>query len=101
MSKGLVDWKCGEVEDTTDTAQSECNGWLCGFEEWLKTVCFQKPTREAYDLARDAWKEGRKTARPLTLTDSDNPFCDNCKEEYCLVSFDNTCAMIRVYLRKT
>jgi hypothetical protein len=26
------------------------------FEKWLRTVCFQKPTPEAYDLARDAWR---------------------------------------------
>ena len=25
------------------------------FEEWLRTVCFQKPTNEAYDLAKTAW----------------------------------------------
>jgi hypothetical protein len=31
---------------------------------------------------------------------SDNPFCENCKEEHCAVSSDNTCAMIRVYLSK-
>ena len=80
-------------------AQSACNGLLCGFEEWLRTVCFQNPTPEAYDLAKDAWKEARKTARPLD--DSDNPFCDNCKEEHCAVSFDNTCSMVRVYLSKT
>lgn len=35
------------------------------FESWLKTVCFQAPTPEAYDLARDAWIEALKqeTAR--------------------------------------
>ena len=26
------------------------------FEEWLRTVCFQKPTPEAYDLAKSAWE---------------------------------------------
>lgn len=26
------------------------------FEKWLRTVCFQPPTPEAYDLAKDAWK---------------------------------------------
>ncbi len=25
------------------------------FEEWLRTACFQKPTPEAYDLAKVAW----------------------------------------------
>lgn len=25
------------------------------FEEWLRTVCFQKPTPEAYDLAKCAY----------------------------------------------
>jgi hypothetical protein len=88
-----------EREYAASQAQSACNGLLGDFDKWLKTVCFQKPTPEAYDLARDAWKEARKTARPLD--DSNNPFCDNCKEEHCVVSSDNTCAMVRVYLRKT
>jgi hypothetical protein len=26
------------------------------FEAWLRTTCFQKPTPEAYDLAKEAWK---------------------------------------------
>lgn len=30
------------------------------FEVWLRTVCFQKPTPEAYDLAVSAWQECRK-----------------------------------------
>ena len=25
------------------------------FEEWLRTACFQKPTPEAYNLAKVAW----------------------------------------------
>lgn len=33
------------------------------FEEWLRTVCFQKPTPEACDLAKDAWKQAYKQAR--------------------------------------
>jgi len=32
------------------------------FEEWLRTVCFQKPTQEAYDLAVVAWQASRKQA---------------------------------------
>ena len=31
------------------------------FEKWLRTVCFQKPTDEAYDLAKAAWIEATKT----------------------------------------
>ena len=27
-----------------------------GFTAWLTSVCFQKPTPEALDLAKDAWK---------------------------------------------
>jgi hypothetical protein len=30
------------------------------FEKWLRIVCFQKPTPEAYDLAKDAWIESSK-----------------------------------------
>lgn len=26
------------------------------FEQWLRATCFQKPTREAYELAKAAWK---------------------------------------------
>jgi hypothetical protein len=33
---------------------------LDAFEQWLRTVCFQKPTAEAYDLAKCAWQEGAK-----------------------------------------
>ena len=29
----------------------------------------------------------------------DNPWCDACQEEHCIVSLDGTCAMVRVYLR--
>ncbi len=32
------------------------------FEAWLRTVCFQKPTPGAYDLAKCAWIESRKQA---------------------------------------
>ena len=27
------------------------------FEAWLRTVCFRPPTREAYDLAKSAWRD--------------------------------------------
>lgn len=30
------------------------------FDEWLKTVCFQRPTPEAWDLAKCAWDEQSK-----------------------------------------
>lgn len=30
------------------------------FEKWLRTVCFQKPTPEAYDLAKAAWKQANR-----------------------------------------
>jgi hypothetical protein len=29
---------------------------LSDFDKWLRTVCFQKPTPEAYDLAKCAWE---------------------------------------------
>ena len=29
------------------------------FETWLRTVCFQKPTPEAYDLAKCAWNAAK------------------------------------------
>lgn len=32
------------------------------FEKWLRTVCFQKPTPEAYSLAKEAWAEAYKDA---------------------------------------
>lgn len=39
------------------------------FEIWLKTVCFEKPTPEAYDLAKEAWKAGHDhdPSKPLTI----------------------------------
>lgn len=30
------------------------------FEIWLRTVCFQPPTPEAYDLAKCAWDEAKR-----------------------------------------
>jgi hypothetical protein len=33
------------------------------FEIWLRTVCFQAPTKEAYDLAKCAWEEATKAER--------------------------------------
>jgi len=30
------------------------------FDQWLKTVCFQKPTPEAYDLAKSAFEYAKK-----------------------------------------
>ena len=30
------------------------------FESWLRSICFQKPTKEAYDLAKAAWIEAKK-----------------------------------------
>jgi hypothetical protein len=33
------------------------------FEIWLRKVCFQKPTKEAYDLAKDAWNEAGTSLR--------------------------------------
>ncbi len=41
-------------------SESALNDLLCGFEEWLRSVCFQKPTTEAYDLAKSAWLEAAK-----------------------------------------
>ena len=32
------------------------------FEKWLRMTCFQKPTPEAYDLAKSAWLEAYKRA---------------------------------------
>lgn len=32
---------------------------------------------------------------------SDNPFCNACTESDCLVSLDETCAMIRAYKKST
>lgn len=33
------------------------------FEEWLRTVCFQQPTPEAYDLAWQAWKAAQQSVQ--------------------------------------
>ena len=29
----------------------------------------------------------------------DNPFCNACKEKDCYIAIDNTCAMLRRYLK--
>ena len=42
------------------------------FEKWLRTVCFQEPTPEAYDLARRAWKKAtNECADTLSLNRSE------------------------------
>lgn len=41
------------------------------FEKWLRTVCFQKPTSEAYDLARDAWQEAVRMEREACAQEAD------------------------------
>lgn len=33
------------------------------FEKWLRTTCFQKPTPEAYDLAKIAWRMATELER--------------------------------------
>lgn len=40
------------MTNTKDTSMAE-------FEAWLRTVCFQSPTPEAYDLAQNAWQAAR------------------------------------------
>ena len=36
--------------------QRELTGYA-NFDRWLRSVCFQRPTREAYDLAESAWNQ--------------------------------------------
>jgi hypothetical protein len=40
------------------------------FEKWLRRQCFQKPTPEAYDLAKGAWGEASK-GEEATTTDTE------------------------------
>ena len=37
------------------------------YDKWLKTVCFQKPTKEADDLAKCAWQEQQAKIDRLML----------------------------------
>lgn len=59
------------------------------FENWLRMVCFQKPTPEAYDLAKDAWKEALTTrATPDSIKDIEH--VGECPSDRCdggVVSF--------------
>lgn len=32
------------------------------YQTWLRTVCFQQPTKEAEDLAKCAWQEAQRLA---------------------------------------
>lgn len=43
------------------------------FEAWLRSVCFQKPTQEAYDLAKAAWEEATKQTESKELTPYPGP----------------------------
>jgi len=53
------------------------------FEEWLRRVCFQKPTPEAYDLAWQAWHTAQQSVertiskRDPISRDWDTPEEDN------------------------
>lgn len=46
---------------------------LEAFEKWLRTVCFQKPTPEAYELAKCAWEAALAPRDVL-----DQVFMDEC-----------------------
>jgi ribosomal protein L37AE/L43A len=41
----------------------------------------------------------KKSVKNEKIESGDNPWCENCKEEHCVVSGDGTCAMIRFYLK--
>lgn len=50
------------------------------------------------DMIAAAMKAIQERIHVGDLLKADSPFCENCKEENCIVSSDNTCAMIRKYL---
>jgi len=52
------------------------------FEQWLRTVCFQKPTPEAYDLAKCAWAEALNTRNEWLSVESGLPSDDKCFDVY-------------------
>lgn len=40
-----------------------------------------------------------KFNKDAVSVDDENPFCLNCKEADCVVDDEDTCAMVRVYLK--
>lgn len=48
------------------------------FENWLRTACFQKPTPEAYDLAKCAWAESRNMEREACAELFEGQYTDTC-----------------------
>ena len=42
------------------------------YEQWLRTVCFQRPTPEAYDLSKEAWNEAKKVEREACASLAEN-----------------------------
>ena len=42
------------------------------YEQWLRAVCFQKPTPEAYDFAKEAWNEAKKVEREACASLAEN-----------------------------
>ena len=50
--------ECEDIKVIIKTNDSEAS--LFKFEKWLKSVCFQSPTSEAYELAKAAWVEANK-----------------------------------------
>ena len=35
--------------------------------------------------------------KQMNIDTPNNPFCDNCEEEHCMISGDETCSMVRKY----
>lgn len=46
---------CWHGTDLEEADCMNCENEADAFEEWLRKNCFQKPTNEAYDLAKSAW----------------------------------------------
>ena len=50
---------CADCQEPYELPATPPAGPVSPFDAWLKTVCFQKPTPEAYDLARQAWNAAK------------------------------------------
>jgi hypothetical protein len=56
------------TDKEANCSESDLSGVVsCDFERWLRKECFQKPTPEAYDLAKCAWKDAQYLARDHIL----------------------------------
>jgi hypothetical protein len=91
---------CGKPDAECDLKQRVIREALrqpsADFEPWLRSVCFQQPTPEAYDLAKCAWVEASKVRQPSADVAGSN-VCPDCKCTFLQPFVCVTCGAQKLY----